>query len=169
MNVRAGVGLLIASLLFTGCAGNDGGPSAPSNAASLVISSSAPASGSALSPGGTPPGAFFQRGTGTFGVTISVTSAQQLSFAQLAVFLLTSDDAGYCGQNLPDWPTWRPFGAGQTVIYTVTGFQVFRLPCEVTGIRAIFNTRDDLHLGGIPPASQIVADTTMPVIYHLRQ
>jgi hypothetical protein len=163
------VGCLLASLSIPGCSGNDNGPSAPSSAASIVISSSAPASGSTLAPGGTPPGAFFQRETGTFGVTISVTAAQQLSFAQLAVFLLTSDDAGYCGQNLPDWPTWRPFAAGQTVTYTVTGFQVFRLPCEVTGIRAVFNTRDDLHLGGIPPASQIVADTTMPVIYHLRQ
>ncbi len=31
------------------------------------------------------------------------------AIAQLAVFLLTSDEASYCGQNLPDWPTWRPF------------------------------------------------------------
>src|SRR6266436_6181465 len=119
VHVRTAVGLLVASLVFPGCAGNDGGPSAPSSAASVVISSSAPASGSTLAPGGTPPGAFFQRGTGTFGVTISVTATQQLSFAQLAVFLLTSDDAVYCGQNLPDWPTWRPFAAGQTVTYTV--------------------------------------------------
>ena len=41
---------------------------------------------------------------------------------------------------------------------------MFTLPCEVTGIRAIFNTRDDVHTGEIPPASQIVADTTLPVV-----
>jgi hypothetical protein len=74
----------------------------------------------------------------------------------------------YCGQNLPDWPTWRPFARGQTVTYAVTGFQVFSLPCEVTGIRAVFNTRDDVNLGGIPPTNFIVADTTLPVVYHLR-
>jgi hypothetical protein len=54
-------------------------------------------------------------------------------------------------------------------VTTVTGFQVFRLPCEVTGIRAVFNTRDDLSLGGLPPANQIIADSTLAVIYHLRQ
>jgi hypothetical protein len=51
---------------------------------------------------------------------------------------------------------------------TVTGFQVFTLPCEVTGLRAILNTREDLHQGGVPPTSLIVADTTLPVVYHLR-
>ena len=56
-----------------------------------------------------------------------------------------------------------------TITYTVTGFQVFSLPCEVTGIRAIFSTREDTHLGGFPPANSIVGDTTFPVVYHLRQ
>jgi hypothetical protein len=82
---------------------------------------------------------------------------------------MTADPAAPCGQNLPDWPTWRPFLSGATVTYTVTGFQVFRLPCEVTGIRAIFNTREDLHLGGFPPPGDIVADATFPAVYHLRQ
>jgi hypothetical protein len=50
----------------------------------------------------------------------------------------------------------------------VTGFQVFSLPCEVTGIRAVFNTREDLHFGGVPPPNFIVAETTLPVVYHLR-
>jgi hypothetical protein len=136
--------------------------------ASVVITSPNPAPGSTLAPSGTPPGTFFTRGSGQFGVTVTVTTTQELPFAQLAVFLVTADEAGYCGQNLPDWPSWRPFVRGRTVA-TVTGFQVFRLPCEVTGIRAVFNTRDNLSLGGIPPANQIIADSTLPVIYHLRQ
>ena len=144
-------------------------PTQPSAPASITISASTPAPGSTLTPIGTPPGAFFQRGSGAFGVTISVTGGAELPFAQLAVFLMTADPTSPCGQNNPDWPNWKPFARGQTVTYTVTGFQVFRLPCEVTGIRAIFNTRDDLHLGGIPPANLIVADTTLPVVYHLRQ
>jgi hypothetical protein len=165
---RAATALLLASLSIPGCSGKDEGPTGPSPPARIVITSSTPASGSTLTPPGTPPGAFFNRGSGQFGVTITVTGGQELPFAQLAVFLLTSDESTYCGQNLPDWPTWRPFARGQTVTYTVTGFQVFRLPCEVTGIRAIFNTRESLNLGGIPPVSQIVADATLPVVYHLR-
>jgi hypothetical protein len=56
------------------------------------------------------------------------------------VFLATTSNAdGYCRQNLPDWPTWRPIARGQTVIYTVTGSQVFSLPCEVTGSRKLEN------------------------------
>ncbi|MGH9139992.1 MAG: hypothetical protein ACRD2I_02490 [Vicinamibacterales bacterium] len=155
-------------LLAAGCS-DDKSPTMPSAPASITISGSTPAPGSTLTPIGTPPGTFFQRGSGAFGVTISVTGGAELPFAQLAVFLATSDPVSPCGQNLPDWPTWQPFAKGQTINYTVTGFQVFRLPCEVTGIRAIFNTRTDVHLGGIPPADQIVADTTLPVVYHLRQ
>ena len=33
-----------------------------------------------------------------------------------------------------------------------------------SGVRAILDTRDDLHLGGIPPANLIVADTTLPAV-----
>ena len=165
------IALVSVALLTAACGSDATMPSTPSTAVtSLVISSSTPASGSTLAPAGTPPGTFFTRGSGQFGVTISITNGSALPFAQLAVFLLTSGNAdGYCGQNLPDWPTWRPLAAGQTITYTVSGFQVFTLPCEVSGIRAILNTRDDTHLGGIPPANLIVADSTLPVVYHLRQ
>jgi hypothetical protein len=166
------LGVAFAALLVTACDRRAAAPTVPSVPlvpTSIVITSANPASGSTLTPSGTPPGTFFTRGSGQFGVTVTATSGQELPFAQLAVFLLTSDEASYCGQNLPDWPTWRPFVRGQTVTYTVTGFQVFRLPCEVTGIRAIFNTRDDLHVGGFPSANQIIADSTLPVVYHLRQ
>ena len=164
------IALVSLALLTAACGNDDMTPSAPSTAVtSLLISSPTPASGSTLTPTGTPPGTFFTRGSGQFGVTISITNGSALPFAQLAVFLLTAGNAdGYCGQNLPDWPTWRPLAAGQSVTYTVTGFQVFTLPCEVTGIRAVLNTRDDTHLGGIPPTNFIVADSTMPVVYHLR-
>jgi hypothetical protein len=159
---------LAGMLAAAGCS-DDNMPTQPSATASVAISSTNPAPGSTLTPIGTPPGAFFERGSGAFGVTISVTGGAELPFAQLAVFLMTADPTSPCGQNNPDWPNWKPFASGQMVTYTVTGFQVFRLPCEVTGIRAIFNTRDDLNVGGFPPASQIVADTTLPVVYHLRQ
>jgi hypothetical protein len=168
--MRCVAALAVLSLLAGGCDSKDSAPSSPSTPASVVISGSTPASGATLSPIGTPPGTFFNRGSGQFGVTISVTSGSALPFAQLAVFLqtTTSNPVGYCGQNLPDWPTWRPFASGQTVTYTITGFQVFTVPCEVTGIRAVLNTRDDLQQGGVPPSNFIVADATLPVVYHLR-
>jgi hypothetical protein len=167
--IACAAGLLFVAALTTACGGNDTSPTPIVTPSTIALTSPTPAPGSTLTPAGTPPGTFFTRGSGQFGVTVTITAGQDLPFAQLAVFLLTTSNAdGYCGQNLPDWPTWRPFARGQTVTYTVTGFQVFSLPCEVTGIRAVFNTRDDLHLGGVPPANFIVADTTLPVVYHLR-
>jgi hypothetical protein len=162
-------GLLFVAALMSACGDNDTGPTPIVTQSTIALMSPTPASGSTLTPAGTPPGTFFTRGSGEFGVTVTITAGQDLPFAQLAVFLLTNTNtSGYCGQNLPDWPTWRPFARGQTVTLTVTGFQVFSLPCEVTGIRAVFNTRDDLHQGGVPPANFIIADTTLPVVYHLR-
>jgi hypothetical protein len=163
-------GLLFVAALMSACGNNDTSPTPIPTQSTITLTAPTPASGSTLTPVGTPPGTFFMRGSGEFGVTVTITAGQDLAFAQLALFLLTTTNAsGYCGQNLPDWPTWRPFRRGQTVTYTVTGFQVFSLPCEVTGIRAVFNTRDDLHQGGVPPANFIIADTTLPVVYHLRQ
>ena len=162
------LGLLVVAALTPAC-GADSNPSPLGTASTLSVTSTTPASGSTLTPPGTPPGAFFVRGSGQFGVTVMITSGYDQPFAQLAVFLLTSGNSdGYCGQNLPDWPAWRPFARG-TLTYTVTGFQVFSLPCEVTGIRAVFNTWDVMNRGGFPPASNIIADTTLPVVYHLVQ
>lgn len=167
--IACAAGLLFVVALTPACGGNDASPTPIVTPSTITLTSPTPAQDSTLTPAGTPPGAFFTRGSGQFGVTVTITAGQDLPFAQLALFLLTNANAdGYCGQNLPDWPTWRPFARGQTVTYTVTGFQVFSLPCEVTGIRAVFNTREDVHVGGIPPANFIVADTTLPVVYHLR-
>ena len=63
-----------------------------------------------------------------------MTSNRELPWAQLNVYVLTAD--GYCGQNLPDAPTWGPFAKGQAQSVTISGFQVYRTPCEVTGVRA---------------------------------
>ena len=162
------VGLLFFAAFMPACSDSDTGPTPIVMPSTIALTSPTPGPGTTLTLTGTPPGAFFMRGSGQFGVTVRITAGEDLPFAQLAVFLLTNGNAdGYCGQNLPGWPTWRPFARGQTVTYTVTGFQVFSLPCEVTGIRAVFNTRTDLHQGGVPPAQLIVADTTLPVVYHL--
>src|ERR1700733_8346562 len=84
-----------AAMIVAACGSQDASPvvpTPPSSPGSVVISSSTPAPGATLTIAGTPPGAFIDRGSGQFGVTVSVTAAQDLAFAQLAVFLLTSDD-----------------------------------------------------------------------------
>jgi hypothetical protein len=166
--IACAAGPFFVAALMSACGSNETSPTPIVTQSTVTLTAPTPAPGSTLTPAGTPPGTFFMRGSGQFGVTVTITAGQDLPFAQLAVFLLTTTNPnGYCGSNLPDWPTWRPFARGQTVTFTVTGFQVFALPCEVTGIRAIFNTRDDLHQLSVPPAN-LVAETTLPVVYHLR-
>ena len=91
-------------------------------------------------------------------------SVDQIPYATLSVYLLTQD--GYCGQNLPDTPIWAPFGAGGKVEVTITGFQVYRLPCDVIGIRAMLHVYTN---DGRPSApDQTLAEATYPVTYQLR-
>lgn len=100
---------------------------------------------------------------------MDIRGTRDADFAVLDVSLLAENPPGSsCGQNLPDAPTWGPWVGRRTVRVTVTGFQIFRLPCEVTGIRAI------VHLGpgsrGIPPLpSQTLAEGTLPVVFSLRR
>src|SRR5262245_15692539 len=164
-----GTAVLLSAAIWIGGCSHDDGPAAPSSPSAVAVTAVSPPSGSTIVPSGTPPGAFFPRGSGMFGATVSVTAGEELPFARLELFLLSSDGSEYCGQNLPDSPTWRPFHRGKTVTYTVTGFQIFRLPCQVTAIPAVFHPWDNPKLGGIPPAEFRVADTTLPVIYQLRQ
>ena len=114
----------------------------------LTIAPPAPASGSTIHVTvGAPPGLFIPRGSGQLSIPITVTSAREVPWAQLYVYLMTGPNANdYCGQNLPDAPTWAPFLKGQTVTMTISGFQVARLPCEVTGLRAFLHTRNSGNL-----------------------
>jgi hypothetical protein len=98
----------------------------------------------------------------TFGFT--VTSDRAVPWAQLNVYLLSGGD--YCGQNMNYAPSWGPLAAGQTETVTVSGFQVFRLPCDVTGVRAMLHTRNNGLLTP-PTAAETVVETAFPVTYRL--
>jgi hypothetical protein len=53
------------------------------------------------------------------------------------------------------------------VSVTITGFQVARLPCTVTSVRAMLHTRNTGSL--TPPiASETVAEASMPVNDQIR-
>ena len=152
--------IALTSCLLTAC------DEAAPTSSTVMITNVAPLSGSVITPSrGTPPGVFLDRGSGKLAVTIAVQSIRESSFAQLYVFLLTAD-GNYCGQNLPDMPTWQPLRPAPPEQVTITGFQIFRVPCDVVGIRAMLHTR----IGGqlFPPsADQTIAETTMPIALRI--
>ena len=120
---------------------------------------------------GAAPGFFIPRESGQISIPITATSGRSLPWAQLYVYLMTSDTPqSYCGQNLPDTPGWEPFTDGQQVSVTVTGFQIARLPCDVIAIRAYLTTRDTRHGGLLTPPTpdETVATNTIAAHYQLR-
>jgi hypothetical protein len=102
-----------------------------------------------------------------FSVPITVTSDRDVPWAQLYVYLYRGTERmEYCGQNLPDAPTWGPFAKGQTASVTISGWQLSG-PCEVTSIRAWLHTRNSGLL--IPPTeSETVATGSLNVRYTFR-
>ena len=157
------IAIASATLFLTACSKDT---TAPTPVSGITFGQPTPPSGSTIQTTGTVPGAFIPSGSGRLAVPITMTSARELPWAQLNVYLLTAD-GNYCGQNLPDSPTWGPFGQGQTISVMITGFQVFRVPCEVTGFHAYLHTRNNGNLTP-PTASETVADGTLFVNYTIR-
>jgi hypothetical protein len=148
-------------------------PSTPAPS-SLVFTATSPPSGSTVVvpaelPYIIPGGVVIPRGSGLISVGLSATSAHEVPWAQLSVYLLTGDGRlDYCGQNDPDAPTWQFLPPGWTTTYTVTGFRVYRLPCDVTGIRAMLHMRNNGLL--IPPTpTETVAEARFPVSFQIRR
>ncbi len=155
--------LTIVGSMITACAES---PTTPSNASGVRFGQPAPASGSTVVVSeGAPPGAFINRGSGRLSIPVTLRSPREVPWAQLYVFLITSGTS-YCGMNLPDTPTWGPFPANQDISFTVTGFQVFQLPCTVTAVRAMLHIRNNGLLTP-PTASETVIEATLPVNYVL--
>lgn len=162
--------LLCLALLAVGC-GDDDGPTGPSRTGSIEFRQVSPPSGTTITVSqGSPPGAFIPRGSGQLTIPLVIRSPREAPWAQLNVYLMAATPPGpdsYCGQNLPDSPTWGPFPPWQFVQYTVTGFQIYRLPCDVISIRAMLHLRQ----GGllIPPnPSETLAEGTLPISFQLR-
>jgi hypothetical protein len=72
----------------------------------------------------------------------------------------------YCGQNLPPLPSWQFLTPGWSSNVTVTGFQIYRLPCDVTGFRAMLHMRNTGSL--IPPSpSETIAEKVVSTALRL--
>jgi len=155
-------------VLVSACGGD--APTAPSGTGTITFRQVMPSSGGTMAISeGTPPGAFIVRGSGQLSIAMRVQSARNADWAQLNVYLLTENTTDtYCGQNLPDSPAWGPWVGRRDVQVTVTGFQIYRLPCDVTGIRAMLHVRQ----GGLlipPTATHTLAEGILPVTYYLRR
>ncbi len=148
-------------------------PSPPANS-SIVFTAVSPATGSTVVvpeeyPYIVPGGVVIPRHSGLVSVSVSITSAHAVPWAELSVYLLTGGHSSeYCGQNTPDSPTWGSLPSGWTTTYTVTGFRVYRLPCDVTGIRAVLHTRNNGLLTP-PTPSETIAETTLSVSHQIRR
>jgi hypothetical protein len=139
----------------------------PSQASGVVFGQPSPASGSTIIAEGFPPGAFINRGSGKLSVPVTLRSPREVPWAILYVYLMRSGTE-YCGQNLPDTPSWGPFPANQSISFTVTGFQVYQLPCTVVALRAMLHTRNSGLLTP-PTASETVIEATFPVSYTIQR
>lgn len=158
------VALFVAAL--AGCACENA--SSPDPVRSLTILTPTPSPGSVIPLTLKGSQYFVERGSGLFSVPITVTSDRDVPWAQLYVYLYDgSPGLGYCGQNLPDAPTWGPFPRGQAVSVTISGWQVSRTPCQVTSVRAWLHTRNTGLL--IPPTeAETVAAGSLAVNYTFR-
>jgi hypothetical protein len=166
--MRSGV---LVALGLLACACGDSPTSPDRQESRLAIATVSPPSGSTVVVPAQYPynllgGVVLPPQSGLISVTLSIRSAREVPWAQLYVYLLSGSD--YCGQNLPDAPTWGSLPSGWTTTYTVTGFQVYGLPCDVTGVRAMFHTRNNGVL--TPPlASETIAEATSPVSFRIRR
>jgi hypothetical protein len=165
---RRSLTLVVLGLLEFGCGDS---PSAPEAQTSLVVTAVSPPSGSTVVvpvqyPVNAIGGVVLPPQSGLISVSLSLEIAHDVPWAQLYVYLLSGSD--YCGQNLPDAPTWGFLPASWKTSYTVTGFQVYKLPCDVTGVQAFFHTRNNGLL--IPPtAAETIAEATAPAAFQIRR
>ncbi len=164
---------LLAAALAGGCGSS---PTAPTTSAisNVVIAAISPApGGGVVVPSNITynelGGVILLPESGLISVRLTISSGREVPYGQLNVYLLTDNASGaYCGQNLPDSPTWRSLPAGWTTTVTVTGFQVYRLPCAVTGVRVMFHSRNSGTLTP-PTAAETIAEATVPVGFQISQ
>lgn len=155
---------LLALLVSGGCS-SPTSPNPPVQNA-LIISATSPGTGSSVSvpaqfPYNAIGGVVVPPGSGLLSVSVTMTATNHVPWARLNVYLLTGGTRDqYCGQNLPDSPTWQFLSPGWKTDVTVTGFQIYRLPCDVTGVRAMLHMRNTGQL--TPPTSaETVAESTV--------
>src|SRR5258706_9114819 len=158
------LGILTGGYGVSGCSTT---PTQPAVTSSIAFTAVSPASGSTITvpreyPYIVPGGVVIPPQSGLVSVGVSITSAHEVPWAKLNVYLLTGGKSSeYCGDNGPDSPTWSFLPLGWTTTYAVTGFRVYRLPCEVTGLRVMLHMRNN-GSGPPPTPTETIAEATFP-------
>jgi hypothetical protein len=165
--MRARLWSLVLMAAFVAACSEDSPNEPSSQQAGIVAGNVVPANGGSVTATGQVPGAFVLPGSGAIAVPLTLTARNDLPFAEVMV-LLQDANGVECAANLPDRPTWAPFRASRFASVTVTGFQVWRLPCPVSRIRVYMHTRNDPHLLTPPPADLTVAEATIPANFTIR-
>ena len=156
-------------ILAGGC--GDSSPTQPDDSSMVIIAVTPPSPGMVVLPLEYPyifPGGIvIPRQSGHLTVSLSMRSAHEVPWAKLNVYLLSGGQSSeFCGDNGPDSPTWSFLPSGWTASYTVTGFRVYRLPCDVTGIRAMLHMRNN-GLNLPPISSETIAEATRSVSFRI--
>jgi hypothetical protein len=127
-----------------------------------------PAPGAAIQAGTTQfGGAFIERGSGKLSIPVTIEAGTDERIARL--FIYAKDASGAtCAQNLPDTPDFSPLKHGTVQSTAVTGFQVYRLPCEVESFRAVLHRRESRNLNTELTAAEIIAEATLTARYSVR-
>jgi hypothetical protein len=160
--------VVAAGLLAASCNGS----TSPSRVNRVTVYAARPLSGILVVPPTypyiVPGGVLLPKGSGLISVAVAFETAPVTPRARLNVYLTTGPGSSdYCGQNSPDSPLWDAPPPSAT--FEVTGFRVYRLPCEVTGIRVMLHSRPDDGLLTPPRPEETLAEATFPVHYTIRQ
>jgi hypothetical protein len=165
--------LTVAFALTAAACGSSTGPSTPT-VTSVRVTRVAPDGGGPLMlpptlPYIVPGGVVLPKADGLMRVDVALTSAEPLSWARLNVYLLTGGTTTeYCGMNDPDAPTWRDLPAGWSTTVSITGYRVYRVPCDVTGVRVMLHWRNS-GLFAPPGPEYTIAETIVPVNIPIRR
>jgi hypothetical protein len=131
MSVTSRVTTVLAlTSLAWGCGRSSHNTPDPPPASRVTFTTVSPSSGSVVLlpqsyPYIIPGGIVIPPGSGHVSAGMTLTSAHDVPWAQLSVYLLSANEpSGYCGQNTPDSPTWQFLKAGWTTTVTVTGSRV---------------------------------------------
>jgi hypothetical protein len=165
--------VLALAALAWGCGRSSDNAPNPTTVSSVAFTTVSPPSGSVILlpqsyPYILPGGIVIPPGSGHLSAGLRLFSGQHVPGAQLSVYLLSAEPDGYCGQNSPDSPTWESVIPGWTTTVTVSGFRVYHLPCDVTGLRAMLHIQRNGLL--TPPApSETIAEATFPVTFRIER
>jgi hypothetical protein len=164
--MKSVLAVLIVTAAAASAACGETSPSPENNR--IAFQAPAPPPGATIQTGTTQfGGAFIERGSGKLSIPVTIEAGTDERIARL--FIYAKDASGAtCAQNLPDTPDLSPLKHGTVQSITVTGFQVYRLPCDVESFRAVLHRRESRNLNTELTAAEIITEAMLTARYSVR-